>query len=69
MDKDDLEFSNKNTEIKVLESCFNIDNSNLEISLIGSDIHICLKVEKTIVNRIKYWMLCKILPFKIIYWN
>lgn len=43
---------------------------NLEISLGGQNgILFHQNVKRTLVNRFKYWMLCKFFPFKIERWE
>jgi len=29
----------------------------------------CISARKTLINQFKYWLLCKIFPFKIIEWK
>ena len=43
---------------------------NLELSFGDSgEVTLLQTVKKTIVNRFKYWMLCKFFPFKIKSWD
>lgn len=56
---------NMNFDIKTAPKTF-----NLEISFGSRDcILISQNMKRTLVNRFRYWMLCKFFPFKIERWD
>jgi len=42
---------------------------NFIMQLEGANLQFHLVVSKTIKHRIKYWLLCRMLPFKILEWK